>query len=389
MSLRNAVIPVFALGAALAPVALPAQKPDSGAFFVRLGNDTLAVERYVRSPNQLVAEALLRTPQTRAMKLTVTFKDDGRVSWYEVQNNPVPGVPKAAPVIRGVVTYLGDSARIETWAGGVQNATRTVAAKSDMIPLQLPFYSTYETAIARSTKFPGDTGTVTMLSAAGTIAYHTQRLRGDTVTLSNPQTGTITAHVDKLGHLVKLDGGGTTFKVTVSRAEWLDLAPYATRFAAFDAKGKSIGTLSPRDTAFMDDANGSIVVDYSRPSKRGRAVFGRLVPWGKVWRTGANAATQIEFAQPVNINGAAIPAGKYTLWSIPAARHWQIILNKQTGQWGTVYDEKQDLVRIPVQTRTNRVPVETFKIDVKPAPKGALMTMSWDRTKVIVPIGMR
>lgn len=366
-----------------------AQTPDSGAFFIRLGKDTIAVERYVRTPLQLVGEAVLRTPQTRTYKLTVTRKDDGTMAWYEVLNNPVAGVPNSVPVMRNLVTYGTDSARIETWVAATPRPGRSIAAKPDMIPLQLPFYSTYETALMQARKASNDTVTINMLSTSGPIPYLIKWIGHDSVTLWNPQGGTIRARVDKEGRLLGWSGESTTFKVVVTRAKWADIDAYAKRYAATDAEGKAIGALSPRDS-ILDRTygdSGVVTVKYSRPSKRGRVIFGGIVPWGQVWRTGANAATTIEFhRQAAVVNGVTIPPGRYTLWSIPDPKQWQLILNKQTGQWGTVYDEKQDLVRIPVKTVTMSVPVESFTIDIQEKAPNAVMTLTWDKTRVVVPI---
>ncbi|MGQ0813041.1 MAG: DUF2911 domain-containing protein [Gemmatimonadota bacterium] len=384
MSMR---ILMTTLALASGAAALHAQTPDSGAFVVRLGRDTIAVERYVRTPQQLIAEAILRTPQTRRYKLTVTFKEDGGVSWYEVQNNAVPGVPNSAPVMRSVVTYVADSARFETWVAAALRPSRAVAAKADMIPLQMPFYSTYETALMRARKSATDTLTMNMLAGTGPLPYVVTWLPADSVTLWHPQGGTMRAHVDKTGRLLGLNAEATTFKVNVTRAKWADLDAYAKRYAAADAQGKALGALSPGDSIEGDLGHGVVMVTYGRPSKRGRVIFGGLVPWGQIWRTGANAASMIHFTIDVEIEGVRVPKGTYSFWTIPERNQWQFIINKQTWQWGTVYDEKQDVARITVQTETVPVPVETFTIDFKPQPpNGALMMLTWDRTRVLVPM---
>ena len=339
------VIGALVAGCALTASA-QAQKPDSGAFVVRLGRDTIAVERYVRTPLQLVAEGTLRTPQTRRYKLTITFKDTGAVSWYEVINAPVAGVPGSVPLMRSLSTYLGDSVRIETWVSAAPRPTRSVAAKPDVLPLQLPFYSTYETMLMRARKAATDTQTISMLAGSSTLPYLVRWTLPDSVTLFNPQSGTIRAHTDTTGRLLGLNGEASTFKVVVTRAKWVDLDAFEKRAAAAEASGKGIGPLSPRDSLEFDVGDASGLISYGRPSKRGRAIFGKLVPWGEVWRTGANEATQIEFTDSVEIQGVAIPPGRYSLWTIPDPRQWQLIVNKQTGQWGTAYDEKQDLARI-------------------------------------------
>src|SRR5579859_425934 len=109
--------------------------------------------------------------------------------------------------------------------------------------------------------------------------------------------------------------------------------------------------------------NGTITIDYSAPSMRGRNIFGGLVPYGEVWRTGANAATTLKTSSALQIGDLNVPAGTYTLYTLPTADGWTLIVNKQTGQWGTVYDKGQDLGRVPMSTGSNAVPVETFVID--------------------------
>jgi hypothetical protein len=378
------MLAAFMAGAVLGAEAR-AQKPDSGAFFVRLGNDTIAVETYVRTPQQLVAQALLRTPQTRRYKLTVTRKEDGTISWYEVVNNPVAGVPNAAPPMRNVVTYVGDSARVETWLNAVPRRGRSTAAAGHMVPLQMPFYSTYETAIMQARKSADDT--LTMLAASGPVSYQVKWVGADSVTLAHPEAGTIRARVDQSGHMLGFSGEETTFKVVVTRAKWADLAALEKRFAAADAAGRALGALSPRDSLEFNVGESTAVISYGRPSKRGRIVFGGLVPWGKVWRTGANAATQIIFASSIEIHGVPIPAGKYSLWTLPDRTQWRLIINKQTDQWGTDYNEEHDLARLEVTSESIAVPVETFTIAAHAEDETTtVLTLTWDRTRIVIPI---
>lgn len=368
------------------------QLPDSGSFFVRIGRDTIAVERYTRTPQQLVAEAVMRTPITRHVKLTVTFRGDGAVSWWEVINSPVAGVPNSGPASRMIVTLLGDSAQVEVSSAGVSRPQRKVAAHPGMLPLQIPFYSTYETALQRARANPADT-VLSMLAGNVPLAYTIQYLKPDSVTLFQPQNGTIVARLDRAGRLIGFNGEGTTFKVVVTRSRPVDLQPYLARYAKADAAGKSVGFLSPRDTVEAVVNEAIITIDYARPFKRGRVIFGGIVPWDQVWRTGANAATNILIEHKTMVIGNThIPPGKYTLWTIPSKSGWQLIINKQTGQWGTVYDSAQDLVRIPVKTESVAVPVEQFTIEVKPralnSPNG-LMTLTWDRTRILVPFSIQ
>ncbi len=120
--------------------------------------------------------------------------------------------------------------------------------------------------------------------------------------------------------------------------------------------------LSPPAKAEVKLASAEISIDYSAPSVKGRTIFGGLVPYGEVWRTGANAATTLKTSGNLMIGDLKVPAGTYTLYSLPTADGWKLIVNKQTGQWGTVYDKAQDLGRVAMSTGSTANPVETMVI---------------------------
>ncbi len=144
--------------------------------------------------------------------------------------------------------------------------------------------------------------------------------------------------------------------------------------------------LSPRDTAHFEAEGRRVYVDYGRPSMRGRRIMGGLVPFGRVWRTGANAATTLVTEADLTIGTARVPRGTYTLYTIPTATGWTLIVNRQTGQWGTQYDPSRDLVRIPMQSTTLRQPVEQFTISLRRARAGAnTLELAWENTLASVP----
>jgi hypothetical protein len=130
-----------------------------------------------------------------------------------------------------------------------------------------------------------------------------------------------------------------------------------------------------------------VAVDYSAPSKRGREIMGGLVPYGKVWRTGANAATTLTTDTDLMIGNLHVPAGKYTLYTIPNEKEWVLIVNKQTGQWGTKYDQSQDLGRVALTVKPLAKTLETFDIDLTAAnaQKGTLR-LAWENTEATIPV---
>jgi hypothetical protein len=146
---------------------------------------------------------------------------------------------------------------------------------------------------------------------------------------------------------------------------------------------------SPRDTARATVGGATVIVDYGAPSKRGRVIFGGLVPWDQVWRTGANAATQLETSADLVVGGTTIPAGKYTLFTLPTPKGVSLIVNRETGQWGTDYKADRDLVRIPMRTASVASPVERLKIALEPAGKAYVMKVTWDTTEWSVPVARK
>jgi hypothetical protein len=142
---------------------------------------------------------------------------------------------------------------------------------------------------------------------------------------------------------------------------------------------------SPRDTTRASVGGATIMVDYGRPSKRGRDIFGGLVPYSEVWRTGANQATHLVTDKPLMFGSVMVPAGTHTIYTLPGATGWKLIINKQTGQWGTEYDPAQDLGRVDMKVEKLATAVEQFTIKVVPDARGGVLRLEWDMTAAVVP----
>lgn len=145
---------------------------------------------------------------------------------------------------------------------------------------------------------------------------------------------------------------------------------------------------SPTAIVTMKFEDTYVKVTYCQPHKRGRAIFGELVPYGEVWRTGANEATEITLTGNVIFNSDTLTAGTYSIFTIPNTNEWTVIINKQLGQWGSYnYVEKSDVMRITIQTQTlSDVVYEAFTIAFEQQNEKAELVMMWDKTKIAVPI---
>lgn len=151
---------------------------------------------------------------------------------------------------------------------------------------------------------------------------------------------------------------------------------------------------SPEKTATYTKNGMDLSVTYSSPFKKGRVIFGELVPYGVVWRTGANEPATFTSATDVKIMDKSLPAGSYSLWAKPDAESWTIIFNKDIPDWGvtissggseTTRDAEFDVLQVKVPVEVLSTPKESFKIDFEDTEQTSL-TLSWDKTKVSVPV---
>ncbi|WP_263367626.1 DUF2911 domain-containing protein [Edaphobacter bradus] len=145
--------------------------------------------------------------------------------------------------------------------------------------------------------------------------------------------------------------------------------------------------LSPPETATVALDGKTIAIKYGAPSMRGRKIMGEVVPYNEVWRTGANPATTFVTKANLKIGSATVPAGSYTLYTLPSKTEWLLIINKQTGQWGTEYHQDRDLVRIPMKGTTLASPQEKMSISFEKTRGNATeLHVRWENTDESVSI---
>jgi len=148
---------------------------------------------------------------------------------------------------------------------------------------------------------------------------------------------------------------------------------------------------SPAASASCDLGGGkTIKTDYSSPRMKGRKIYGDLVPYGKVWRTGANEATTFVNSADVVVGGKTVPAGSYTIFTVPTADKWTLIINKKTGEWGIPYKyEKDELAKVDMKVSKLDSPVENFTITYEKSGSGCTMELDWETTRASIDISAK
>ena len=144
--------------------------------------------------------------------------------------------------------------------------------------------------------------------------------------------------------------------------------------------------LSPKAKADCKFSDGkTITVDYSSPRAKGRKIFGGLVPYDQVWRTGANDATAFVTTSALSVEGKDVPAGSYTIFTVPAKDKWTLIISKHTGEWGIPYKyESEELARVPMSASSTSSPVENFTIAFDQSGNACTMNLSWESTQASI-----
>lgn len=379
----------------LAPIALTAQTPDSGAFLITLGADTIIVERYTRTGDQLVDDMVLRDRTPTVLRHYVaTLRPDGSIARLELDAKPAAGA--AGPALHGVATFTTEETFFEITRDG-QTRRATVVTPAGALPFFNNSYTLYE-QIGRRARTLGKGPVKISVIGFGdsspfdlTVAFPA----ADSLTVGFGVAAPTLMRVDATGRVLGADGRLTTQKVIVTRLPALDVGAFAARFA-----GRALGTLSPPDSVRAEVVGARIAIDYSRPAMRGRKIFGAVVPWDSVWRTGANAATRFTTSADLVIGGKTIPKGTYTLWTLPSPAGWKLIVNSQTkapcqgsacmlptrrALWGTDYAADSDFVRLDLHVEQLTRPVEQFTIAVAPQDNGAVLRMEWETTRVSIP----
>jgi DUF2911 family protein len=377
----------------------PGQPAERYGFIARLGRDTVSVESVTRRGNSVTSDEVDRFPRVRQRHTEIELAPDGGIR-HLVMDIVTPSEPPKQRNRRVTVNVTRDSVHI-TKRDSTGTVRRDFATGGGIAMAHLPqMYSLYElyfaAALGRMPSRPasGDTAHLRQFyidREFDRFPLHTGRVwrqPDGTVRISHDWlSGIGEAVVDSSHRLQSYSGARTTYKVAVTRvADPPNVETVGQQFAALETKN-GFAQLSVRDTARATIGAATFTVDYGRPLARGRELLGKLLPFDYVWRTGANAATQFATSAPITLAGMRVPAGTYTLWTVPRAKGADLIVNKKSGQWGTEYDGAYDLAMARMTTDSLTVPVEKFTISITAADaRHGTLAMEWGPFRWTAPI---
>ena len=376
------------------------QPTERYGFIARLGRDTISVERVTRRGNTITSDEVDRFPRVRRRHTEITLAPDGGIKRL-VMDIETPSEPDNQRK-RHIVADVTNDSVIMTKRDGAENKRWTFATAGATMMAHIPqMYSLYDLYFAAglrrmTARSSGDIATLRQFyidREFDRFSLHNavvrKRADGKAEILHDWLSGVGEATLDSAFRLLTYSGARTTYKVDVTRvSDPPDVQAIAQRFADAERKAGGVKSLSVRDTTRASIGRATFTVDYGRPLVRGRELLGDVIPFGTVWRTGANAATQLTTSAPITLAGIRVPAGAYTLFTLPRTDGGvDLIINKQTGQWGTSYDARENLGSAAMTTDTLITPVEKFTISIAGVNdrRGAL-TMEWGPLKWTAPI---
>jgi hypothetical protein len=371
---------LIALLLAAAPSAASAQ----GALLVyRLGKDTLAVEQYSRTATGMSGEMVQRSGSAVVrFSYSIALGKDGRPTAATLTRALGDGTPQAGAPREVRYSLRADSAvREVVFADSTQR--RAFAASRAMVNFPVFIYG--PTELLAALRKGGAADSLPAIGQAGGLGFAgLTALGGDSMRLRGGPYPMV-LRFDAANRLQSLDGRATTNKVVGERvAARVDIAAIARGM-------KPTGVLSAReDVRAAFGPGGMVIVDYGRPQVRERTVWGgTLVPFDSVWRAGANDATHLFTTRPLTLGTITLAPGMYTLWVQHTRQGTFLIVNRQTGQWGTQYDATQDVGRVEMQSAAAPAHVEEMAIAVRAlGPARGVLELAWGDRVMTVPFGV-
>jgi len=394
MTTRPHILSAIALTAAfgcspgLEPADAPVPDPASGSseveravYLTRIGDDTLAVEWVAFGPDRVEADAVIRGSSTTFRRYRLEFGPEGEVEAYSERVHE--GGTADAPLAR--TTDLEGSGADRVLVTRDPETGEEERTPFDAPPVSVPFIDMlhwpFEAALRWHAREGGWPREIPVFTGRG-MRFDLIENEDGTFGLRHPSRGISTLELDAEGRILALDGTGSTRAYDLLRLEVgaLDRAAIGARFA-----DRPLGELSGRGE--IDDVVHGVhfTGDYGTPLRRGRDIFGELLAYGVWWRTGANRATHLSFDGDIVIDGERIPAGDYTLSSIPEEDGGTLIINRQTGQGGQSYDEAMDQARVRLRRDRRPERVEVFAIRAVPDGEGGRLELRWDDAVYWVP----
>ncbi len=337
----------------------------TGAIAYTLGNDTTMVQQFELKGNELSQTWIHRTPEVQIITGKAILSNDGNILSLKASYfKPDINGGKTLQFINQL-EYKNDTTYV-TLGYNDPPVTRAIPGYIMTTNMMKPIGMFWHAQMAYFAPLTiGDNKVNNHVVFASPIDFRLTRTSKNEVTVGSDAMGAYRILMDDSGKVTGVDGTASSFNINGTVVESIDMDAVTKRFLKYEITIGKLGSLTGKGEVTGQIGETNISITYSRPFQRGRKIFGGIVPWDKVWRTGANAASKMTVDAPLTIGEAELEAGEYSLWSIPHQNgDFELIINSQANVWGTNHDAAFDLYSIPMQVQQLNSPIEQFTISL-------------------------
>ena len=358
--------------------------PDEGVLFLKLGNDTMAVQKYRMIEDSVMTTIIFKPAGIVVSKGNGTLYPDG--NWRSMNSIVYKEMPDGTlqKTAENKLYTTSDSTFIEINNNGKKTlrayAGRCLVTNDMDITTFYVFPYWGHFAPARI----NDSITGNHFGLGGSRQYTIKRIAPNRITGGSSLMGTVKFDYADNGSLRAIDAIGSSLNFTGTVEKNIDMDSLVNAFVKHQQQFGMMGARTIRDTAVVKIGTTKIEIDYWRPYMRGRKIFGNVVPWNRFWRTGANNATQLRISEPIYFDNKKLDSGRYSIFTLPTPTGWTMMLNKQPDIWGTDYDATKDLLRMTMKVETISSPVEQLMIHITPVNNGGTIIIEWENTRAEV-----
>ncbi len=358
-------------------------KPYTASFVGRMGVDTVIVETYTMINNHLYGKAFVRVPEDYIGEFSIHFYPDGSIREFNVSamdplNSSLPfAATSGAFEYRLNMNCKNDTCTYYNSITGVSNEKiyRHPAPRVDFVGGWVPFISLMEWHCRRLVQSGKQELPLKMINHnIGVYDIGVHFLNKDTIIFGGPFLEYSKIGIDKTGKVLGVDGIGTPWNYYVTSHPPINIDEVAKRMTITP----KIGIPSPTETTEFEIHGSKISLTYGRPFKRGRTIFGGVVPYDTLWRTGANGPTVFTFQNDIKLNNTTIPKGKYSIYSIPRRNEWLLIFSNDLKSWPTDPDRSKEIAQVVVPVNTTKNITQQFTIEIAEIGKTGEMKFIWD-----------
>ncbi|RIV19998.1 DUF2911 domain-containing protein [Fibrisoma montanum] len=358
-------------------------RPYTASFVGRMGVDTVLVETYTMINNHLYGKAFIRVPEDYIGEFSIHFYPDGSIREFNINamnplNSSLPFEAKSGAFEyrlnmncrNDTCTYYNSEAGRDS-----EKQFRHPARKMDFVGGWVPLISLMEWQCRRLAKSGGQALPLKMINH--NIGVYDIRVRyqtKDKILFGGPFLEYTTISVNQEGRIQSVDGMGTPWNYNVTKHVPIDVDAVARRMT----QTPGIGIPSPTESLQASIQQSTITLTYGRPYKRGRVIFGGVVPYDSLWRTGANGPTTITVENDIHIEKRVLPKGTYSIYTIPKVAEWVLIFSTDLTHWPTDPDRTKELVAVRIPVRKSTDIKQQFTLELKETPKGGQLRLMWD-----------